>query len=613
MTCPKLFASLVFLLAATLFIFAIQSQEQLQSSLEGQGRRARSEQHERAEPALRISPTTTAGSAGAVRHGGDVSGPPTTRIRGEDERNTWTSNTTYPFERGLRHRVRKVEGYHGARRLLPEMDPPGGGSLNTTGGAGRGDRPHLSIKNETKVGEHGDAEANDARVDRALVPSYCPAQAFERYTALHRKIVNGEAPPRYLVYRPYLYCGMGNRLRGFEGVLLLAMVTERALMVDWYGGVPDRDKWAHKYEDNFLQAYGVAYSDFPSDLDDYENAPGTEIWCQMPNAIHLSTPCDESRMTPHFLSVGNWASVYAAETKVVIVQAHNGDPVSFLRENQDADVVKALSTLDAEIGGADTFGRCALRFLFEAKPEFRRRYCEERQSVLGGKFASVSMHIRTGDNPNYHPEWYLTLPQNVQNFVACTAGLEKGLAFVSANSSSDDLDFGGFDGREGTTGSVWLLGTDSESVIGLMNKGNYTVDYGGKVAYVEGDKFHRTHSGSKAGVKADNAGPLIDLILLSESLLLVESYHSTFSRYIAQVGGLPAAVRMILTTPFARIFGSRPVEKGTLPWLWFDDFEEGCRKFVTDPKRRDSLELALRASREPFIVCEEGDDRHDRE
>ena len=76
------------------------------------------------------------------------------------------------------------------------MDPPGGGSLNTTGGAGRGDRPHFSIKNETKVGEHGDAEANDARVDRALVPSYCPAQAFERYTALHRKIVNGEAPPR---------------------------------------------------------------------------------------------------------------------------------------------------------------------------------------------------------------------------------------------------------------------------------------------------------------------------------------------------------------------------------------------------------------------------------
>lgn len=130
------------------------------------------------------------------------------------------------------------------------------------------------------------------------------------------------------------------------------------------------------------------------------------------------------------------------------------------------------------------------RFLFKAKPDFQKRYCEERQSVLvsatvlvdftcerwtsrgeginpctlssgshkmcsrllwkescrggviaphmirvlsifsalaspcptfamlssafllqEGKFATVSIHIRTGDNRNYHPEWYQTLPQ----------------------------------------------------------------------------------------------------------------------------------------------------------------------------------------------------------
>ena len=53
---------------------------------------------------------------------------------------------------------------------------------------------------------------------------------------------------RYLVYRPYLYCGMGNRLRGFQGVLFLAMATDRALMVDWYGGIRDRTKLEHKFE-----------------------------------------------------------------------------------------------------------------------------------------------------------------------------------------------------------------------------------------------------------------------------------------------------------------------------------------------------------------------------
>jgi len=42
---------------------------------------------------------------------------------------------------------------------------------------------------------------------------------------------------------------MGNRLRGFRGVLALAMMTDRALLVDWYGGLgwhqPDL---THKFE-----------------------------------------------------------------------------------------------------------------------------------------------------------------------------------------------------------------------------------------------------------------------------------------------------------------------------------------------------------------------------
>lgn len=41
---------------------------------------------------------------------------------------------------------------------------------------------------------------------------------------------------------------MGNRLRGFQGVLQLAIVTERALLVDWYGGVIGRSRLYHKFE-----------------------------------------------------------------------------------------------------------------------------------------------------------------------------------------------------------------------------------------------------------------------------------------------------------------------------------------------------------------------------
>ena len=48
-------------------------------------------------------------------------------------------------------------------------------------------------------------------------------------------------------------------------------------------------------------------------------------------------------------------------------------------------------------------------------------------------------------------------------------------------------------------------------------QGNHTVDRGGKVVFIEGDEFHRAHSGSKGGAASNNAGPLIDLALLSEA------------------------------------------------------------------------------------------------
>ena len=37
------------------------------------------------------------------------------------------------------------------------------------------------------------------------------------------------------------------------------------------------------------------------------------------------------------------------------------------------------------------------------------------------------------------------------------------------------------------------------------------------MAFVEGDEQHRTHSGSKGGLASNNAGPLIDIALLSEA------------------------------------------------------------------------------------------------
>ncbi|CAM9969097.1 unnamed protein product, partial [Hapterophycus canaliculatus] len=80
------------------------------------------------------------------------------------------------------------------------------------------------------------------------------------------------------------------------------------------------------------------------------------------------------------------------------------------------------------------------------------------------------------------------------------------------------------------------------------------------------------HSGSKGGSASNNAGPLIDLALLSESPLLVGSYCSTFSENAAEIGGLPGSLRLFLSTPFRHILGSDHVD-----WDRFDDYRQGCR------------------------------------
>lgn len=49
-------------------------------------------------------------------------------------------------------------------------------------------------------------------------------------------------------------------------------------------------------------------------------------------------------------------------------------------------------------------------------------------------------------------------------------------------------------------------------------QGNHSVSRGGKVVFIEGRGDHRVHSGSKGG-KANNAGPLMDMAMLSEPMV----------------------------------------------------------------------------------------------
>lgn len=45
------------------------------------------------------------------------------------------------------------------------------------------------------------------------------------------------------------------------------------------------------------------------------------------------------------------------------------------------------------------------------------------------------------------------------------------------------------------------------------------------MVFIEGDEFHRVHSGGKGGAASNNAGPVVDLALLSEAPVSVEGVY----------------------------------------------------------------------------------------
>eukprot|EP01088_Endostelium_zonatum_P000758 TRINITY_DN11008_c0_g1_i1.p1 TRINITY_DN11008_c0_g1~~TRINITY_DN11008_c0_g1_i1.p1 ORF type:complete len:480 (+),score=57.52 TRINITY_DN11008_c0_g1_i1:71-1441(+) len=58
-------------------------------------------------------------------------------------------------------------------------------------------------------------------------------QLMRAYSELHAKILNGTKPKRYLLYDAWQEVGFGNRMQGIISAFVAAMVSERALIINW--------------------------------------------------------------------------------------------------------------------------------------------------------------------------------------------------------------------------------------------------------------------------------------------------------------------------------------------------------------------------------------------
>ena len=91
------------------------------------------------------------------------------------------------------------------------------------------DRPERSISSKSLL-----YSANSSAFQ--TLPRHCDLPWIHRYTALHSRIIHGHAPPndtRYLIMRPHSKAGLGNRMRAILGALSLAVLTDRALILDF--------------------------------------------------------------------------------------------------------------------------------------------------------------------------------------------------------------------------------------------------------------------------------------------------------------------------------------------------------------------------------------------
>ena len=91
------------------------------------------------------------------------------------------------------------------------------------------DRPERSVSAKSLL-----YSANSSAFQ--TLPRHCNLPWIHRYTALHSRIIHGHAPPkdtRYLLMRPHSKAGLGNRMRAIFGALSLAVLTDRALILDF--------------------------------------------------------------------------------------------------------------------------------------------------------------------------------------------------------------------------------------------------------------------------------------------------------------------------------------------------------------------------------------------
>lgn len=335
----------------------------------------------------------------------------------------------------------------------------------------------------------------------------CGQNWQEKYIKLHEKIIQSSSSPNYLVYDcdglSYGCGGYGNRIGAISSLLLLAVLTNRAFLINWKSNVTILDYMQPKNIDwdfSKVNIKGLSRRHHMWGKGDHKNLP-------------VDTLRFQGKLNNDFLrwfQKTNLTKFFNSQVEMVTSQWYF---VSSIRKNKFFGE-DAKKIFPKPKGHRYSFIGCAYNFLFKRTQRFEN-LLQKARGKLHWKSLSlrIGIHFRAGDFSFKKAHSKSGVFDLLEKFFDCAKRLELRLKELSPSLKTSTL--------------KWFLATDNMEVKHYAHNkySNKVISLGVTVEHIN----------SKEPSRAGLEGVLLDNVLLSECDVLILS-ESTFSHAALGIG-----------------------------------------------------------------------------
>ncbi|XP_020894131.1 uncharacterized protein LOC110233205 [Exaiptasia diaphana] len=336
----------------------------------------------------------------------------------------------------------------------------------------------------------------------------CSRSWQDKYIKLHKSILRSKQSPNYLVFNcggiNHGCGGYGNRIGAISTIFLLAVLTNKAFLINWKSNISILD---------YLQPKNIDWDFSKAKLKGLTK--GRHLWGKgFERKLSDDTLLFKGNTKGEFLSWfkrTNFVKFFTHQVELVTSQWYFISGIwknNFLWKKSRRIALKLRGHKYSFIG-------CAYDFLFKRTPRFEKLLQDARHSLKWeNSVPRIGIHFRAGDFSFKDIKSDSSVFVRLEKYFDCAKRLEKIL-----NNFSPSLDI---------SSMRWFLATDNIEVKQYAQKKypKKVISLGIQVEHISSIK-----EPSRAGLE----GVLLDNVLLSECDILVLS-NSTFSNVALGMG-----------------------------------------------------------------------------